>query len=362
MCSVRTILESEGNELLRPDGSSVVAGGGLSLASLSPTASPAEYLDEVDVNDSENPAPPPLQDDPAYSPTVYGRVLDDGRDGCWLQYWFWLYYNQKRMFGIGAHEGDWEMIQIHLARDGAGDLEPTHATFAQHNGGEAKSWGANGMTFDERDGRLVVFVAPFSHASYYGPGTQFYMGGTDSPDELGPRVLPEVEPFGPWASWPGHWGGSHGRFRRSKRRSPASPACQGAKWARPGDFHRISLGLKPGQKVLRGVWVLGHLTYPRQPEITTARIEGDVVSGQVEKSSWFRRGSHLYLTAHTLKDGNVGGDLVGGPVVARNAGAKHEFVIELRARVDRCCVYATAYNLLRQTSFPARHEAARTGV
>jgi hypothetical protein len=295
--------------------------------------------------------PPALQDDVTYARRVYGRVVDDGRGGRWLQYWFWLYYNQKRLLGFGAHEGDWEIIQIHLGRNG----EPNRATFAQHDSGDARRWG-RGMVLDHRDGqeRIVVFVAPFSHASYYRRGTKFYAGGTDSPDELGPRVLPEVEPFDAWASWPGHWGGSHG-LRRSRRKSPASPACQGVKWRRPDRFHQLSLSLKWWQKALKGAWLAGHLTYPRRPRIIEATIDDNAIRGQVEKRGVFRRGRHLYLTAHAPDDRR----LVGGPIVAKNVRAAHPFEIELRSPVDRCLVHATAYNVWRQTSYPGTFEAVR---
>lgn len=349
ICSVRTIVETPGNALRRPDGSELRAGDGLSLEALSPDASADEYLDEATESYSET-RPPTLQDAPGYSPTVYGRAVADGRRGHWLQYWFWLYYNHKRLLGFGAHEGDWEMIQIHVGPNG----RPTRVTFAQHDAGEARRWG-RGTCIDDSDGheRIVVFVAPFSHASYYSPATHFYAGGTDSPDELGPRLLPEVEPFGSWASWPGHWGGTMGR--RGRRESPASPGCQGVKWSDPARFHRFSLTLKLWQKALRAIWIAGHLTYPRRP-VVEARIVGDAVRGRVARSGFFRRGRHLYLTAHALEDRR----LVGGPVVALNVGAEHPLEIELRERVDRCLVHATAYNVFRQTSEPGGCEATRS--
>ena len=86
---------------------------------------------------------------------------DGGRD--WLQYWFWLYYNPKNLFGFGKHEGDWEMIQIGLGSDG----EPELLAYAQHDSGEARK--ATEGEWVERDGgrHPVVYVSPLSHASYF---------------------------------------------------------------------------------------------------------------------------------------------------------------------------------------------------
>jgi hypothetical protein len=346
ICSAGTIIDTDGNALHRPDGSTVVVGAGLSLDSLSTDADPGEYLDATGYSETE---PPPLQDHSAYAYRVYGRVVDDGRSGKWLQYWFWVYFNQKRLLGLGSHEGDWEMIQIHLDRNG----EPDRVTFAQHDHGDARRWGADqGMRLQNADGRerIVVFVAPFSHASYYSPGTKFYAGGTDSPDELGPLEAAEVEPFGAWTSWPGRWGGSRARIGTS----PHGPACQGTKWANPGRYHTLQRGLKPWQRVLKAVWVVGHLTYPRRPEIT-ATIDGTVVRGTFAKRGLIRRGRHLYVSAHSVEDRR----LVGGPSIEKHVGGSGRFELELRSALDRCLVHATAYNRFRQTSETATVEAAR---
>lgn len=346
ICSARTVVDTPGNALHRVDGPTLRAGAGLSLEALSPDAQPGAHLEATGFSEL---MPPALQDDAGYASRVYGRVVRGRRGGRWLQYWFWLYFNQKRLLGFGAHQGDWEMIQIHLGKGG----RPTRVTFAQHDSGDARRWG-RGMVIDDSDGteRVVVFVAPFSHASYYRPGTKFSAGGTDNPDVLGPRVLPEVEPFGAWASWPGLWGATRGRGLAS----PPGPACQGAKWAEPDRFHRLSLSLKLWQKALKGLWIAGHLTYPRRPRIE-ARIEGGVLRGEVAKSGIFRRGRHLYITAHAVDDRR----LVAGPRVVRNVRKVHRFEIDLREPVDRCNVYATAYNVWRQTSDPGSCEATVRG-
>ena len=72
--------------------------------------------------------------DPRYADVCYGSVARDLDGALWLQYWFFYYNNDKTYFGYGAHEGDWEMIQLRLGAD----TVPTVATYAQrHSGAQA---------------------------------------------------------------------------------------------------------------------------------------------------------------------------------------------------------------------------------
>jgi hypothetical protein len=352
ICSARTVTDTPGNALVRADGTRLEAGSGLSLDDLAPDADEGEYLDEATPDEIEL-RPPALQHDPAYANRVYGRVVGDRNGGTWLQYWFWIYYNQKRLGGIGSHEGDWEMIQIHLGAAG-----PDGATFAQHERQEAREW-IPGETVElrNRDGRdrLVVFVAPFSHASYFKPGTVFYAGGTDSPDRLGPCELSDVEPFGAWAHWPGRWGGSGAQ---RKRNSPRSPACQGgSKWRDPEAFHSERASLKRLHRLGRAVWQLGKRTFPLAPEVNAA-IEDDHVRVKYVTPTIIRRGSHLYVSAHEPETRQ----LVAGPVVERRRRGSGELRLELHRDIDGCVVHATAYNFLRQTSYPGTTYAVRGGA
>src|SRR3954447_23141872 len=50
----------------------------------------------------------------------------------WRQYWLWWLYNPKTYAGFGAHEGDWELVQIGCADD-AGE-RPILMTCSQHSG------------------------------------------------------------------------------------------------------------------------------------------------------------------------------------------------------------------------------------
>ena len=156
---------------------------------------------------------------------IYGRVARDG-GRTWLQYWFWLYYNPKHLFGFGKHEGDWEMIQIGLGED----VKPEVASFAQHNSGEARPWKKGAMDFAEDDpNRPVVYVAPFSHASYFKAGSQPYVLGLDDPRGDGPPAdlpLAELRRLGLLARQVGKPGAVVRRTDRAGAVEPRPPGGQ----------------------------------------------------------------------------------------------------------------------------------------
>ena len=362
ICSPKVLVDTPPNELRRADGSVVCACGNAErLLSLDALArypgdpgdpAPTDYLTAIRGADDD---PPPLQDDPAYAHRVYGRVVDDGRGGRWLQYWFWIYWNQKRLLGRGAHEGDWEMIQIHLGPDG----RPDRMTFAQHEHGEARRLGGREPVITQRgpDGNehVVVFVAPFSHASYYTAGTKIYAGGTDNPDLSGPRVFPEVEPLGPWAEWPGRWGASRGRWpTRGTGNSPRSPGHQGIRWTHPDRYHLSANARKPFEVVLRALWGLGFMTYPHAPSIEP-RLDGRTLHVDYElRPTLLRRPRHVLFSAHS-------GDRSLATHLLERAPRRGSVELELPDELEACTVRATAYNRLNQASDPAEREAYASG-
>ena len=95
---------------------------------------------------------------------IYGRLARQPGGRNWLQYWLWLYYNPKNLFGFGKHEGDSEMVQIGLGADRIPEL----VTYAQHNTGEARKWSSRQPLHRDEPDRLrpVVYIAQGSHASY----------------------------------------------------------------------------------------------------------------------------------------------------------------------------------------------------
>ena len=68
-------------------------------------------------------------------PVGYHRVAQGGGIRMGRQRWTWWPYNPKTYAGIGAHEGDWEMVQT-----GRVGSTPVLMTCAQHDGGERREW------------------------------------------------------------------------------------------------------------------------------------------------------------------------------------------------------------------------------
>jgi hypothetical protein len=169
---------------------------------------------------------------------TYGRVATDpdGPDEVVLQYWFFFRYNDWN----DRHEGDWEMIQVHLPAatvDAALGVTPTRIAVAQHEGAEVASWD------DERverrdDTHPVVFVAEGSHASYLSSeqwfGTSAASGfGCDDTTPVGRILEPEVivlDDVAPpsWSTFQGRWG----ERQRSFNNGPTGPITK-TQWASP---------------------------------------------------------------------------------------------------------------------------------
>jgi hypothetical protein len=140
---------------------------------------------------------PPDMTQPDTPPVGYHRTIAGG-SLYWHQYWTWWLYNPKTYAGIGAHEGDWELVQLGC-RDIDGNV-PILITLSQHDGGEKlEYWRA------ELDGGSPrVYVARDSHANY----PTIHRDATDQADGAGTRLAMTWCPFGSWADWPGVWGNS----------------------------------------------------------------------------------------------------------------------------------------------------------
>ena len=157
---------------------------------------------------------------------VYGRRTRGSDGRTWLQYWFLYATNtqDRGIFRTGRHEGDWEVVQVALDRDG----RPGDATYAQHSWAERCAW------------RGVVHVANGSHASYFTPAEHGrpWPDPDDFADGRGRQVRPRVEPFGPWVRWPGRWGRSEASWVPGENSSPRGPAFQEeGPWRDPAAFH-----------------------------------------------------------------------------------------------------------------------------
>jgi hypothetical protein len=344
LASVLGIVENPGN-LLRTAGGEVIArvGGDPALTLELLTAYPDDREPRTDDCLCEGPDvlgdARRMEHDPRYGGRLYGRVVrgDSGRD--WLQYWFWLYYNPKNLFGFGKHEGDWEMIQIGLGAGG----RPEVLSYAQHDSGEARK--ASEAEWTERDGARhpVVYVSPLSHASYFESGTHPYPIGIDHPYGDGPEAFPAVESFGEWVQWPGRWGNTERVIARKIGNGPPSPSRQSSKWESPAAFQR-KMGRRKFRALLgRLLQRLGRPFYPNPPELG-ARLEGRrcVVDYRLRNTS-LRRSRHLYLTVHD-------GERVIASRAVRYSGDSGTEILRLSREPGSLDVLGTTFNRVRQRS------------
>jgi len=76
-----------------------------------------------------------------YANQIYGHAARDSAGELWLQYWFFYFYKRlqphRKHHQGGLHEGDWEMIQIHLDGDA-----PDRAVLRAAQGGRGGATGA----------------------------------------------------------------------------------------------------------------------------------------------------------------------------------------------------------------------------
>jgi hypothetical protein len=158
---------------------------------------------------------------------VYGRACRDSEDGLWLQYWLFLYYNDKGFLNLGLHEGDWEMIQLRLGEDGL----PEEATYGQHSGGARATWDELEQRTTGEGEAPVIYCARGSHACLFWAGAQAAPVVPDHNDGLGPAARPRLVTIGDaglgWAS--SRSGNGSGRASRGGHPGlAATPSSRGA--------------------------------------------------------------------------------------------------------------------------------------
>jgi hypothetical protein len=220
--SAAVITDHPGNALKRVDGTVLAMAGAaagtgvppLNLAFLGPSSYPTgeQALPSDFIGETSNyvAAAQQMHALAGYANRVHGRVAGPPGD-TWLQYWFFMYYDDPGFLDLGRHEGDIEMIQLHLDASG----QPDVVSYAQHRSGIRASW-------DEVETEAVapvVYSARGTHASMMRGGTQISDRSfiPDHNDGRGPRVQLELielsEAQTPWAFWPGNWGGTHPKIQ-----------------------------------------------------------------------------------------------------------------------------------------------------
>lgn len=234
------------------------------LGDLYPDNTPSLEIDALfEAGDHEHDANR-LQSDPRYKDRIYGRIYYTvdaaGRKEAWLQYWFFLYYNDYKEPGTGAftpepgvgaftpdqHEGDWEMIQIHVDHN----AKPFLAIYAAHEVGSWRPWSIVEKTGPNNE-TPVVYVARGSHASYFKAGLHTIHKhievdgiGVNIPysfDYADGKVLrPDQQLIiitgnsPSWINWQGRWGST--KPSSIFPGSPRGPKFQGDKWDNPEAF------------------------------------------------------------------------------------------------------------------------------
>lgn len=221
--------------------------------------------------------------DLATAGVAYGRIEPTKGEGLFLQYWL-FYPDNPCVLPPGRHDGDWELIQVKVERDGDG-FAATQVTLAEH--GKPTT---HPVDADRRGEGPVVFVAVDSHACYFKEGAHPALL-SDICDPAGdPGAKPEVTPLPitldkrDWVHWRGRWGLDHGGGTRlalglglpftpwpltllnKAGDSPASPGHQGNSWRFPNVFALSGTRRKwTTVAVQRFAHFLGHLTWPKQP-------------------------------------------------------------------------------------------------
>jgi hypothetical protein len=323
--------DNPGNRLVTGEGEELaVAGDRLSLGFLGdryPDGTRAEATDCIsDPTKKYAEQARALHAKKRYANRVYGHAVGDG-DHVWLQYWFFYFYNDYNLIGpfihAGLHEGDWEMIQIHLAAE-----EPDHAVYAQHKIAEARDWRQVDIVPETE--RPIVYVARGSHASYFEPGTQWtghwfdHADGKRRSPGLKLELADESDPAYGWLRWPGHWGDTKAGGSPLDSDSPTGPAAHD-QWSDP-------LKLEGGARALarEEAGPEGPPPIPPAPPRVTAGWDGDSIrlSYEVFRTEGEGWPEGLVVTVNSPDEGEP-------PTTERiEIKEEHKGVVEIPTEVD----------------------------
>jgi hypothetical protein len=187
-----------------------------------------DWIDEVGENYEEDAHALEAQ---GYKNHAYGRLVEDESGKIWLQYWYFYYYNSFSVLGAGAHEGDWESVEIGLDEE----LKPELVVLSEH----AEAAVCKVGEFEENEqGSPIVYVAIGSHANYPEAGAYITTLATTTTDDFaygeGESVQPSIQDISKnvpgWVEWPGRWGHSSGIDE-----SPKGPALH-SEWESPTGY------------------------------------------------------------------------------------------------------------------------------
>ena len=224
---------------------------------------------------------------------AYGRVELAKDGGLFLQYWL-FYPDNPCVLPPGRHDGDWELVQVKIERDGE-ELAATQVTLAEH--GKPTTHPVDAARRGEGPD---VFVAVDSHACYFMQGAHPALlsdicdPAGDPGAKPGVTLLPIAPDKRDWVHWAGRWGLDRGGGTRlalglslpftpwpltllnKAGDSPASPGHQGNSWRFPNVFSLDGTRRKWTTVALqRFAHFLGHATWPKASPRVEVRAVAD---------------------------------------------------------------------------------------
>jgi hypothetical protein len=208
-----------------------------------------------------------LRRDPSLADLAYGRARRGAGGALWLQYWLFFYFADRGHLGIEQHEGDWQMLQLRLGREG----EPVAMTLAREGAALRLGWEEVETAASDDGPVAIVYPARGSHAPLPRPGTFAAAVVPDHSDGGGPLVRPRLEPIGDdgpgWVHWPGRWGATR-RREHFEADSPRGPV-RWPHWWDPAELDREARPWEAG-----GALALGDAAAPPAPRLLARREEG----------------------------------------------------------------------------------------
>jgi hypothetical protein len=210
---------------------------------------------------------------------AYGRVAPVSK-AFFLQYWL-FYPDNPCVLPPGRHDGDWELVQVKVERDGEGFVA-TQVTLAEH--GKPATHPIDASRSAEGPD---VFVAVDSHACYFMQGAHPALL-SDVCDPAGGRgakpavtLLPIAPDKRDWVHWSGRWGLDRGGGTRlaiswhlkptpwpltklnKAGDSPKGPGHQGTSWRFPKMFAgKGTVRKRSTVQLQRLAHLVGYATWP----------------------------------------------------------------------------------------------------
>jgi len=149
-----------------------------------------------------------------YRRVVYAaafKVFNEHSVNYIIQYWFFLWGSDLGSRRIAWHEGDWEMIMIHLDEN----FEPVRAGYSQHYYGEVLPWDK----VEKETGHPVIYMSKGGHSLHFSAGDFGTYIDNSKKIQLGSDICRKDIRWGPadyeidvvsdttgWINFEGYWG------------------------------------------------------------------------------------------------------------------------------------------------------------